>query len=75
MIDPEAGGSVDRPQEGLHRAQERLGLFDVRHVARVFKDPSLAVVPTDVVDRVRALSPRFGLLDGLTRRRALGVPC
>jgi hypothetical protein len=35
----------------------------------------LGVVPTDVVDRVRALSPRFGLLDGLTRRRALSVPC
>jgi hypothetical protein len=26
----------------------------------------LAVVPTDVVDKGRALSPRFGLLHGLT---------
>jgi hypothetical protein len=48
MIDREAGGSVDRPQEGFHRAQERFGLFDARLVARVFKDPSLAAgAPAD----------------------------
>ena len=36
---------------------------------------ALAVVPTDVVDKGRARSPRFGLLDGLTTEEGSGVPC
>jgi hypothetical protein len=33
--------SVDGAQEGLHRVQERLGLLDVRHMARLLEDHPL----------------------------------
>jgi CubicO group peptidase (beta-lactamase class C family) len=34
----------------------------------------LGVIPTDVVDRVRAHSPRFGLLDGLATEEGSRCP-